>query len=219
MKWNNNKYIDAKNKQSKMQTRSGKSYTTSSSMEKTNPRVETTVDNGGPKYGGFMQPKQISNELAKFLGKPVGSKMHRPDVSRGIINYINTNKLQDSENGRIIHADEKLRKLLKLGRNDQLTYFNLQSYLGPHLGTSSQIKIISNELAKFLGKPVGTKMHRWEVLLGITNYVNTNKLLDSETRSIIHADEKLRKLLKLGRNDELAKFNLLSYLRPHFATP
>jgi len=197
-----------------MQTRSGKTYTASSSMEKTNP----CVDNGGSKYGGFMQPKQISNELAKFLGKPVGTKMHRPDVSRGIINYINTNKLQDSENGRIIHADEKLRKLLKLGRNDQLTYFNLQSYLGPHLGTSLQIKTISNELAKFLGKPVGTKMHRWEVLLGITNYVNTNKLLDSETRSIIHADEKLRKLLKLGRNDELAKFNLLSYLRPHFAT-
>jgi chromatin remodeling complex protein RSC6 len=136
LKWNKNNYIDAIYKQSKMQTRSGKSYTTSSSMEKTIPRVDTTVDNGGSKYGGFMQPRQISNELAKFLGKPVGTKMHRPEVSRGIINYINTNKLQDSENGRIIHADEKLRKLLKLGRNDQLTYFNLQSYLGPHFATA-----------------------------------------------------------------------------------
>ena len=197
-----------------MQTRSGKTYTASSSMEKTN----RGVDNGGPKYGGFIQPSQISNELAKFLGKPVGTKMYRPDISRGIIKYINTNKLQDSENGRIIHADEKLRKLLKLGRNDELTYFNLQRYLGPHFGGFVQPKQISNELAKFLGKPVGTKMYRSDVSRGITNYINTNKLLDSETRSIIHADEKLRKLLKLGRNDELSHFNLQSYLRPHFAT-
>jgi chromatin remodeling complex protein RSC6 len=204
-----------------MQTRSGKTYTTaaSSSMEKNKTRVETTVDNGGPKYAGFIQPNQISNELAKFLGKPVGSKMYRPDVSRGITNYINTNKLQDSENGRIIHADEKLRKLLKLGRNDELTYFNLQRYLGPHLGGFVvQPKQISNELAKFLGKPVGTKMYRSDVSRGITKYINTNKLLDSESRSIIHPDEKLRKLLKLGRNDELSYFNIQGYLRPHFAT-
>jgi chromatin remodeling complex protein RSC6 len=113
-----------------MQTRSGKTYTTSSSMENT----KRGVDNGRPNiYGGFMEPRTISNELAKFLGKPLGTKMHRPDVSRGITNYINTKKLQDRQNGRIINADEKLRKLLKLGRNDELTYFNLQSYLKHHL--------------------------------------------------------------------------------------
>ena len=79
-----------------------------------------------------MQPRTISNELAKFLGKPVGTKMYRTDVSRGIIKYINTNKLGDSQNSRILNADEKLRKLLKLGRNDELTYFNLQGYLKHH---------------------------------------------------------------------------------------
>jgi len=113
-----------------MQTRSGKTYTTAaSSMEKNKPGV----DNGRPKiYGSFIQPRQISNELAKFLGKPVGSNMLRTEVARDIIRYINTNKLEDSQNGRIIHADEKLRKLLKLGRNDELTYFNMQGYLRPH---------------------------------------------------------------------------------------
>ena len=120
-----------------MQTRSGKTYTTSSSMDNTNPRVETTVDNDRPNiYEGFIQPRQISNELAKFLGKPVGTKMYRSDVSRGITNYINTNKLLDSETRSIIHADEKLRKLLKLGRNDELTYFNLQGYLRTHFATA-----------------------------------------------------------------------------------
>jgi chromatin remodeling complex protein RSC6 len=124
-----------------MQTRSGKSYTaaaTSSSMENNKPRVETNVDNGRPNniLTGFMKPMQISNELAKFLGKPVGSKMSRPedviDIIIDVIRYITTNKLQDRQNGRIINADEKLRKLLKLGRNDVLTFFNLRSYLRPH---------------------------------------------------------------------------------------
>lgn len=118
-----------------MQTRSGKTYTAaaaaSSSMEKNN---HTNVDNrrSNNTLTGFMKPAQISNELAKFLGKPMGSNMARTDVARDFIRYINTNKLQDRENGRIINADEKLRKLLKLGRNDVLTYFNLNDYLKPH---------------------------------------------------------------------------------------
>ena len=123
-----------------MQTRSGKTYTTaaaSSSMENNKPRVETNVDNGRPNIlTGFIQPRTISNELAKFLGKPVGSKMSRPedviDIIIDVIRYITTNKLQDRQNGRIINADEKLRKLLKLGRNDVLTFFNLRIYLRPH---------------------------------------------------------------------------------------
>ena len=122
--------------QSKMQTRSGKTYTTTATscfMENNKPRVETNVDNGRSSiYGGFIQPRTISNELAKFLGKPPGSKMHRTDVARDFIRYINTNKLQDRQNGGIINADEKLRKLLKLGRHDILTYFNLNGYLKPH---------------------------------------------------------------------------------------
>ena len=120
-----------------MQTRSGKTYTTSATscfMENNKPRVETNVDNGWPSiHGVFIQPRTISNELAKFLGKPPGSKMHRMDVARDFHRYINTNNLRNRENRLIINADEKLRKLLKLGRHDILTYFNLYGYLRPHV--------------------------------------------------------------------------------------
>lgn len=80
----------------------------------------------------FTQPTRISNELAKFLGKPVGTEMARTDVSRHINSYIRVNNLADPQNGRIINADSKLRKLLRLGKNDQLTYFNLQKYMKHH---------------------------------------------------------------------------------------
>ena len=81
---------------------------------------------------GFVKPTLISDELAMFLGKPVGTEMARNEVSKMINAYLNTNGLQDSQTGRIINADEKLRKLLRLTNEDELTYFNLQKYMKPH---------------------------------------------------------------------------------------
>ena len=40
--------------------------------------------------------------------------------------------LKDTNNGRIIHPDTKLTKLLKVQKNDELTFFNLQRYMKPH---------------------------------------------------------------------------------------
>jgi hypothetical protein len=81
---------------------------------------------------GFVRPSLISEELATFLGKPAGSEMARTDVTREINKYIRANSLQDKENGRKIIPDKPLKALLKLEDNIELTYFNLQKYMGPH---------------------------------------------------------------------------------------
>ena len=81
---------------------------------------------------GFVKPTKISKELASFLGKPQGTEMARTEVTREINTYIRAHKLQDPKNGRRILADTKLRKLLKLKKDDELTYFNLQRYMSPH---------------------------------------------------------------------------------------
>ena len=91
---------------------------------------------------GFVKPTRISSELASFLGKPKGSEMARTEVTREINKYIRANELQDKKNGRVIHPDTKLRKLLKLGKNDELTYFNLQRYMSPHFATAKN-KLLS----------------------------------------------------------------------------
>lgn len=87
---------------------------------------------GNRKPSGFIKPTPISDELATFLGKEVGTEMARTAVSKEINAYIQKHKLQDKNNGRIIHADAKLSKLLKLGKEDELTYFNLQRYMKIH---------------------------------------------------------------------------------------
>ena len=87
---------------------------------------------------GFVKPTLISNELAAFLGKSNGSEMARTEVTREINAYIRDNKLQDKDNGRRILPDSKLKKLLKLKDDDELTYFNLQRFMSPHFSTAAK---------------------------------------------------------------------------------
>ena len=86
----------------------------------------------GRKASGFVKPALISDELASFLGRPKGTEMARTEVTKEINKYIVSHNLQDKNNGRIIRADAKLRKLLRLNKSDELTYFNLQKYMCPH---------------------------------------------------------------------------------------
>jgi upstream activation factor subunit UAF30 len=87
---------------------------------------------------GFVKPTKISSELATFLGKAKGTEMARTAVTREINSYIREHKLQDPKNGRRILADAKLRKLLKLKKDDELTYFNLQRYMSPHFAKATK---------------------------------------------------------------------------------
>jgi chromatin remodeling complex protein RSC6 len=94
---------------------------------------------GNRKPSGFVKPTRISDELAKFLGKTVGTEMARTEVSKEINQYIRTNGLQDKANGRLIHPDGKLTVLLNVKPGDELTYFNLQKYMKHHFISAAQM--------------------------------------------------------------------------------
>ncbi len=87
---------------------------------------------GNRQPSGFIKPTLITDELANFLGKASGTEMARTEVSKEINQYIRENKLQDENNGRIIKPDAKLKKLLRVGADEELTYFNLQRYMKHH---------------------------------------------------------------------------------------
>jgi len=87
---------------------------------------------GNRKPSGFIKPARISDELARFLGVAVGTEMSRTNVAKELNAYINTHNLKNAKNGRIINADDKLSTLLKLPKGEELSYFNLQTYLKHH---------------------------------------------------------------------------------------
>lgn len=102
--------------------------------QKLNGKRKKRAGNRAP--SGFVKPTLISAELASFLEKPAGSEMARTEVTRDINKYIRANSLQDKDNGRKINPDVKLATLLKIGKTDELTYFNLQRYMSPHFAKS-----------------------------------------------------------------------------------
>ncbi len=87
---------------------------------------------GNRQPSGFIKPTLITDELASFLGREKGTEMARTEVSKEINQYIRQKKLQDENNGRIIRPDSALKKLLRVGDNEELTYFNLQRYMKHH---------------------------------------------------------------------------------------
>ena len=97
-----------------------------------------TAKSGTRAPSGFVKPTKISKELAAFLGKEWGTEMARTQVTREINTYIRAHNLQDPKNGRRILADKKLRQLLKLQKDDELTYFNLQRYMSPHFAKATK---------------------------------------------------------------------------------
>tara|TARA_B100000482_G_C12596999_1_gene293723 strand:+ start:1281 stop:1883 length:603 start_codon:yes stop_codon:yes gene_type:complete len=105
-------------------------------VQKQNAKRKRKQGNRSP--SGFVKPTLISNELADFLKKSHGSEMARTEVTREINAYIREHKLQDKDNGRKINADKKLTSLLKLKKDDELTYFNLQKYMSHHFAKAGQ---------------------------------------------------------------------------------
>ena len=110
-------------------------------LDKMNARRNKNKGNRAP--SGFVKPTKISNDLAVFLGKEAGTLMARTDVTKQITAYIRANDLQDKTNGRLILADEKLKKLLNYDEKkvtdpkQQLSYFNLQRFLSCHFEKSA----------------------------------------------------------------------------------
>jgi len=77
----------------------------------------------------FQIPTGLTPELCAFMGRPAGSLESRSNVTKFITKYVSENNLKNKHD---INGDAKLLKLLKLTKEDKLTYFNLQKYLNVH---------------------------------------------------------------------------------------
>tara|TARA_B100001093_G_C26820023_1_gene1011484 strand:- start:573 stop:1151 length:579 start_codon:yes stop_codon:yes gene_type:complete len=93
-------------------------------------RRRQTDPNAPP--SGFAKPGPVSDELRKFLKLGKEDLIARTEVTKAINAYCKEHGLQNGPDKRKILADAPLRKLLKLNKNDELTFFNLQTYLKVH---------------------------------------------------------------------------------------
>ena len=94
-------------------------------------RPRKARDPNAPK-SGFAKEGPISPEMGKFLGLKKDELISRTDVTRKIHEYCKSKDLQDPADKRHIKPDASLRKLLKMNKDDDLTFFNLQKYMKVH---------------------------------------------------------------------------------------
>lgn len=77
----------------------------------------------------FQIPVPVSDELSVFLGGGKNNLMSRSQVTKAISAYVKENKLNDKHK---VNPNAALRKLLAVKEGDELTIFNMQTYLQPH---------------------------------------------------------------------------------------
>jgi chromatin remodeling complex protein RSC6 len=92
------------------------------------PRV---VDPNAPP-SGFAKPGPVSNELRKFLGIGNEELISRTAVTKAINQYCRDHELQLESDKRKILPDPPLKALLKIKDGDELTFFNMQTYMKGH---------------------------------------------------------------------------------------
>lgn len=81
---------------------------------------------------GFAKPGPVSDELRKFLSLGKDELIARTEVTKAINNYCKEHSLQNESDKRKITPDSSLKKLLRMKKGDELTFFNLQTYLKVH---------------------------------------------------------------------------------------
>lgn len=81
---------------------------------------------------GFAKPGPISPELCKFIGVDKGTELARTFVTKFMTNYIKEHTLQNPENRKEILPDSNMKKLLKLDKNQTITFFTMQKFMAPH---------------------------------------------------------------------------------------
>jgi chromatin remodeling complex protein RSC6 len=87
---------------------------------------------GNRQPSGFAKPCKVTKELCDFLNKNDGTEMARTEVTKALVSYIKTNKLENQTNSKIITPDDKLLILLGIEDGQELTYFNIQKYMNKH---------------------------------------------------------------------------------------
>lgn len=115
--------------------------------QKSSTKKETKakgVKSGNHKVNGFARPGYISPELCTFLGVPVGTEVARTEVIKRLVHYVKENKLQQPDNKRVIIVDDKLKTLLcPSGKDDRVTFFNIQTYMKKHYQDPAKAKVTS----------------------------------------------------------------------------
>lgn len=101
-------------------------------LNKVVEKIQKKRDNARKSPSGFAKPNKISDELCDFIGVPHGTEKSRTDITRYINSYVKEHNLNKPTNRRIILPDDKLRAILNVKDDEEVTFFILQRLISHH---------------------------------------------------------------------------------------
>lgn len=99
-------------------------------------RIQKKRENARKSPSGFAKPNKISDELCNFIGVPLGTEKSRTDITRFINAYVKEHNLNKPSNRRVILPDEKLKAILNIKDDEEVTFFILQRLISHHFPAS-----------------------------------------------------------------------------------
>jgi upstream activation factor subunit UAF30 len=100
----------------------------SSSAKKSSAAKKGGKDGASAARGGIAKPVTPDKQLAAVVGK---DPMPRTELTKRIWDYIKKNNLQDSQNRRMINADDKLKPVF--GGKKQVSMFEMTKLVNQHV--------------------------------------------------------------------------------------
>lgn len=98
---------------------------------------------GGGGSGGLQAVKEISEDLANFLG--TGRQMARTEIVKALWSYIKENNLQNPENKREIMLDAKMQAVFGV---DCFNMFTMNKYVSAHIEPYKAVDLTTNSTPK-----------------------------------------------------------------------
>jgi chromatin remodeling complex protein RSC6 len=101
-------------------------------LKKVVDKIQKKRENARKSPSGFAKPNKISDELCDFIGVPRGTEKSRTDITRYINTYVKEHNLNKPTNKRVILPDEKLKAILNVKDDEEVTFFILQRLISHH---------------------------------------------------------------------------------------
>jgi upstream activation factor subunit UAF30 len=192
--------------------------------------------------GGLSAKKEISTELANFLGQ--GPQMARTDIVKSLWVYIREHELQNPANKKEIILDKAMRKVFGC---KTFTMFSMNKYIGAHVHPFKPVDLTTpsasavaakkrkaaaskNSGAKKKKRKAGTQppyrlsdalqqvvheavLPRPQVVKKIWEYIRSHGLQNPQDKREILCDEKLKRVM--GGKQSVTMFNMNTHISAH----
>jgi len=189
--------------------------------------------------GGLAAEKEISDELAAFLGR--GKQMARTEIVKDLWVYIRDNSLQNPDNKREIFLDRRMKAVFGC---DSFSMFTMNKYVGAHVYPFKPVDLTTNstapkkrktkaekdeakkkrktsgglstpyqlspELARVVGRQI---LPRPMVTKFLWVYIREHNLQNPKDKREILCDAKLK--LVMGGEERVTMFSMNKYISAH----